>query len=76
MRLVRANVNSSLPKMFEWGSAALDDLLALDEIYRLDPSPRRAQEMIWVYRELQRRAPGAGPWAERLDRARALSGER
>ena len=76
VRLVRANVNSNLPKMFERGSAALDDLLALDEIYRLDPSPRRAQEMIWVYRELQRRAPGAGPWAERLDRARALSGER
>ena len=76
VRLVRANVNSNLPKMFERGSAALDDLRALDEIYRSDPSPRRAREMIWVYRELQRRAPDAGPWAERLDRARALSGER
>ena len=73
VRLVRANVNSSLPKMFDRGEAALQDMLALDEIYHVDPSPRRAREMIWVYEELQRRAPDAGPWAQRLDRARELS---
>ena len=76
VRMIRANVNSSLPKMFERGGAALDDMLALDGIYRLAPSPRQAREMVWIYEELQRRAPGAGPWAERLDRARELSGER
>ena len=76
VRLVRANVNSGVPKMFGRGDAALQDMLALDEIHRVDPSPRRALEMIWVYEELQRRAPDAGPWAERLDRARELSGER
>ena len=76
VRMIRANVNSSLPKMFERGGAALDDMLALDEIYRLAPFPRMAREMIRIYEELQRRAPDAGPWAERLDRARELSGER
>ena len=76
VRMIRANVNSSLPKMFGRGGAALDDMLALDGIYRLAPSPGLAREMVWVYEELQRRAPGAGPWAERLDRARELSGER
>ena len=75
VRLIRANVNSGLPKMFERGGAALEDMLALDEIYRVDPSPARAREMVGIYEELQRRAPDAGPWAERLDRARALSGE-
>ena len=76
VRMIRANVNSSLPKMFGRGGAALDDMLALDEIYRLAPFPRMAREMIRIYEELQRRAPDAGPWAERLDRARELSGER
>ena len=76
VRMIRANVNSRLPKMFGRGDAALDDMLALDGIYRLAPSPGQAREMVWIYEELQRRAPGAGPWAERLDRARELSGER
>ena len=76
VRLIRANVNSSLPKMFARGGAALDDLLALDGIYRRAPSPGRAREMIRVYEALRRRAPDAGPWAERLDRARELAGER
>ena len=76
VRMIRANVNASLPKMFERDGAALDDMLALDEIYRRAPFPRMAREMIRIYEELQRRAPHAGPWAERLDRARELSGER
>ncbi len=76
VRLIRANVHSSLPKMFGRGGAALDDLLALDGIYRLAPSPGLAREMIRVYEALRRRAPDAGPWAERLDRVRALAGER
>ena len=76
VRLIRANVNSSLPKMFDRAGAAVDDMLALDEIYRSAPSPGRAREMIGIYQQLQRRAPNAGPWPERLDRARELSGER
>ena len=76
VRMIRANVNSSLPKMFGRGGAALDDMLALDGIYQLAPSRRMAREMVRIYEELQRRAPGAGPWAERLDRARELSGKR
>ena len=73
VRVIRAHVNSSLPKMFGRSGAALDDMLALDEIYRLAPSPGLAREMIRIYEELHRRVPDAGPWGERLDRARELS---
>ncbi len=75
VRMIRANVNSSLPRMFGRRDEALDDMLVLDRIYQLAPSPRMAGEMIPIYEELQNRAAGVGPWAERLDRARALSAE-
>lgn len=74
VRLVRANVNASLPKMFGRGGAALEDMLALDEIYRQSPSPGMARQMVGIYEELQRRAPDAGPWAARLGDARELAG--
>ena len=74
VRLIRANVNADLPEMFDRGGAALEDMLALDEIYRDAPSPSLARHMIGVYEALQRRAPHAGPWAARLGEARELSG--
>ena len=73
VRMIRAYVNSSLPKLFGRADEALEDMLALDEIYREAPSPMLARMMIRIYEELQDRAPDAGPWAERLDHARALS---
>ena len=76
VRLIRARVNSSLPKMFGRGGAALDDMLALDRIYRDGPTPVMAREMVGIYEELQRRAPDAGPWAARLGEARKHSGDR
>lgn len=76
VRLIRAKVNSSLPKMFGRGDAALEDMLALDAIYRGAPSPGLAREMVAIYEELQRRAPDAGPWAARLGEARELGGSR
>ena len=75
VRLIRANVNGSLPKMFKRGEAALQDMLVLDELYRDRPSPRFAREMVEIYEALERRAPDAGPWAERLAHARDLSRE-
>ena len=72
VRLIRARVNSSLPKMFGRDDEALEDLLALDAIFREDPSPRLARPMIRVYEALRERAPGAGPWVERLAHAREL----
>ena len=76
VRLIRAKVNSSLPKMFGRGGAALEDMLTLDRIYRDGPTPVMAREMVEIYEELQRRAPDAGPWAARLGEARKLSGDR
>ena len=76
VRLIRARVNSSLPKMFERGGAALEDMLALDAIYRESPSPGMAREMVGIYEELERRAPDAGPWVERFAETRELAGSR
>ena len=76
VRLVRARVNSSLPRMFGRGDDALADMLALDEIYGSSPSPRMAREMVGIYEELARRAPDAGPWDARLGEARELAGSR
>ena len=75
VRMIRAYVNASLPKLFGRADEALEDMLALDEIYREAPSPMLARMMIPIYEELQGRAPDAGPWAERLEQARALSEE-
>ena len=72
VRLIRARVNSSLPKMFGRDDEALEDMLALDAIFREDPSPRLAGPMIGVYEALLERAPDAGPWVGRLERTREL----
>ena len=74
VRFIRANVNASLPEMFNRGEAATEDMLALDEIFQASPSPGMAGWMVGIYEDLQGRAPDAGPWVERLERARALSG--
>ena len=74
VRIIRARVNARLPKMFDRNEAATGDMLALDEIFRAGPSPRMAGWMVGIYEALQERAPDAGPWGERLERARALSG--
>ena len=74
VRFIRATVNASLPEMFGRGEAATEDMLALDEIFRARPSPRMAGWMTGIYEALQERAPDAGPWGERLERARTLSG--
>ena len=75
VRLIRARVNSSLPKMFGRDDEALEDMLALDVIFREGPSPRLVRSMIGIYEALRDRASAAGPWVERLERARRLSAE-
>ena len=72
VRLIRARVHSSLPKTFGRADEALEDMLALDAIFREDPSPRMTRSMIGVYEALRDRAPAVGPWVERLERARGL----
>ena len=74
VRFIRARVNASLPKMFNRGEAATEDMLALDEIFRASPSPAMAGWMVGIYEDLQSRAPDAGPWSERLAHARELAG--
>ena len=75
VRLIRARVHSRLPKMFGRDDEALEDMLALDAMFREDPSPRLVGSMIGVYEALRDRAPSTGPWVERLDRARRLHAE-
>ncbi|MDD9799212.1 MAG: hypothetical protein OXU29_01915 [Gammaproteobacteria bacterium] len=75
VRLVRANVNAALPQMFGRGDQATEDMLALDRMFRgAEASPARAGMMLGIYEALQARAPGRGPWAERLQEARAMAG--
>ena len=61
VRLIRAKVNSSLPKMFSRSDAALEDMLALDEIFHEEPLAGLARWMVEIYEELQSRAPGRRP---------------
>ena len=75
VRLIRARVNSSLPKIFGRDDEALEDMLALDVMFREDPSPRLVRSMIGIYEALRDRASSAGPWVERLERARRLLAE-
>ena len=75
VRFIGANVNAKVPEMFGRSERATADLLALDTLFHAAPSPTRARMMVGIYEALRVRAPGAGPWEERLRDARALAGE-
>ncbi len=75
VRFIRANVNSSLPNMFNRVDKATEDMIALDQIYQLNLSRSRAAMMIDIYKDLVERSPETGPWNERLKQARIASGE-
>lgn len=74
VRFIRAQVNSSLPKMFGRREAAIEDMRMLDAIFQENPSPELAGWMIEIYGDLNDLAPGSGQWEERLAKARALAG--
>ena len=71
MRMVRASVQSSLPRIFGRSGAAIEDAVVLDQMFRRieDPNPAIASRMLPIYDFLARTAPEKGNWSEGLRKA-------
>ncbi|MGQ4810166.1 hypothetical protein NKDENANG_03615 [Candidatus Entotheonellaceae bacterium PAL068K] len=70
VRLVRANVNASLPEMFKRSEAAREDMLKLDALFQAEPTPARAVQMTGIYKRLAKMAAANGR-PEAVERWRA-----
>ena len=66
VRMVRASVQSGLPRIFGRTGAAIEDALVLDRMFRRieDPSPAIASRMLPIYDFLSKTAPDRGNWSE------------
>ena len=66
VRMVRASVQSSLPRIFGRSGAAIKDALVLDQMFRRieDPPPAIASRMLPIYDFLAKTAPDKGGWSE------------
>ena len=66
VRMVRASVQSSLPRIFGRRGAAIEDAIVLDQMFRQikDPPPAIASRMLPIYNFLTRTAPEKGNWSE------------
>ena len=66
VRMVRASVQSSLPKIFGLTGAAVEDALVLDQMFRRieDPPPSIASRMLPIYDFLAKTAPDKRGWSE------------
>ena len=71
VRMVRASVQSSLPKVFGRRGAAVDDAVVLDQMFRRLEDPHRAiaSEMLPIYDFLAKAAPDKGNWSESRKKA-------
>ena len=71
VRMVRASVQSSLPRIFGRRSAAIEDAVALDQMFRRieDPPPAIASRMLPIYDFLSKTAPHKGNWSEGRSKA-------
>ena len=63
VRLLRARVHLAMPAFLGRRDEALDDLIALDRIFRANPTAEFAEEMIEFYRILADEAPDKGDWS-------------
>ena len=66
VRMVRASVQSNLPRIFGRSGAAVEDALAIDQMFRRieDPPPAIASRMLHIYDFLAKTAPDKGSWSE------------
>ena len=66
VRMVRASVQSSLPRIFGRRGAAIKDAIVLDQMFRRieDPPPAIASRMLPIYDFLAKTAPDKGGWSE------------
>lgn len=74
VRIVRASVQISLPRMFARKGDALEDMVVLDRLFRAEPEPTPAQAsaMLPIYDTLAAEAPERGDWAAGRERAAGL----
>lgn len=59
VRLIRANVNLSLPEMFKRAPALRADMEALDRLYEVAPSRERAQQLVPLYAAFAKKGGGS-----------------
>ena len=66
VRMVRTSVLSSLPGIFGRRTAAIEDAVVLDQMFRRieDPPPAVASRMLHIYDFLAKTAPDKGNWSE------------
>ena len=71
VRMVRASVQSSLPRIFGRTAAAVEDAVVLDQMFRRieDPNAAIASRMLPIYDFLAKTAPDKGNWNEGLRKA-------
>ena len=66
VRMVRASVQSNMPRIFGRRGAAVKDALVLDQMFRQikDPPPAIASRMLPIYDFLAKTVPQRGNWSE------------
>ena len=66
VRMVRASVQSSLPRIFGRRGAAIEDAVVIDQMFRQieDPPPAIASRMVPIYDFLSKTAPDKRDWNE------------
>ena len=66
VRMVRASVQSHMPRIFGRRGAAIEDAIVLDQIFRRikDPPPAIASRMLPIYDFLAKTVPQRGNWSE------------
>ena len=66
VRMVRASVQSNLPRIFGRRGAAIEDAIVLDQMFRRieDPHPAIASRILPIYDFLAKAAPNKGNWSE------------
>ena len=71
VRMIRASVQSSLPRIFGRTGAAVEDALVLDGMFRRieDPPLAIASRMLSIYDFLAKTAPDKGGWSEGRSKA-------
>lgn len=73
VRVIRANVASSLPRMFGRRGGAIEDGLMLDRMFSVEQSPKMARSMVDIYEMLGEIAEGQGDWANKANQAREVA---
>ena len=66
VRMVRASVQSNMPRIFGRMGAAIEDAIVLDQMFRQikDPPPAIASRMLPIYDFLAKTVPQRGNWSE------------